>query len=348
MAARSTAVFMLAIALAAALAAPAEASVSIVAVDPVTGQVGIAGASCVQFDLARVATVVPGAGAAASQGRQRRGDPLLLLDELRRGGAPSAVLDRVASSDAPSRQFGVVTLASGASTRSGEGLEPVATDASTETVAVIGNDLSTPRVVDRAKYAFMHAPGDLAHRLVAALKASSAAGGDRRCGVQTATAAFIIVASRGQHPVVPIRGLAAVAHRRRKVLRMVGRTVAADELGDLLREAAGLRRPSGPGSPDLYLSFIQPLHGFDAVSLLAQAYQQLLSTPTATPTPGSAPSSTPAAGGIQQEDQSRSSGQGILFALAAVGGLVLLSLWIRARRRRCSRRVAGALSRTKT
>ena len=63
----------------------------------------------------------------------------------------------------------------------------------------------------------------------------------------------------------------------------MGTTVAADELGDLLRDAAGLRRPTGPGHPDLYLSLIQPAHGFNAVSLLDQAYRQLPAGPTPTP-----------------------------------------------------------------
>ena len=334
------------------LAVPARATVSIVAVDPATGQVGIAGASCVQFDLARIATVLPGVGAALSQGHQRPGDPLRLLGAMRRDPTASGALGRVAPASpgtgSGGRQYGVVMLGGGTATHTDHGADPVAADASAATVLVVGSDLQSREVVDRAKDAFLHAPGDLAHRLIAGLKASSAAGGDRRCHSQTATAAFIIVASRGQRPVVPIRGLPAVAHRQREVMHMVGRTVAADQLGDLLRDAAGLKRPSGPGSPDLYLSLIQPAHGFNAVSLLSQAYRQLLATATPTPTPAVSPTSSPPspAGAHPQGGGGPGAYLWVIVAVVVVG-----VAWARRRSRRRRRQAlaaARAAVRTKT
>ena len=319
-----------------AMASPAWATVSIVTVDPATGQVGVAAASCAQFDLARIATVLPGVGAAVSQGRQRRGDPLALLHAMQSASTAQDALDRAAPSTAggdDTRQYGVAMLTGGTAMRTGSHLPPAAAETSADTVVVVGNTLTSPKVVERAKTAFLAGTGDLAHRLIAGLLASSAVGGDRRCESQTATSAFIIVASPGQHAVVPIRGLPGVALRRQKVFAMVGKTVAADELGDLLRDASGLRRPSGPGSPDLYLSLIQPAHAFNAVELLAQGYRQLLATPSPTPslTPSSASPTSVAAASTGGE----SSGHGARYTgLALVGVLVIAGIARRSRKRR--------------
>jgi hypothetical protein len=350
---RSIIVLMLVGSFTSVLAVPARATVSIVAVDPATGEIGVAAASCVQFDLARIATVLPGVGAAVSQGHQRREDPLRLLEAMRDGGNASETLDRVASAGTDpggrTRQFGVVMLGEGASALTGDRADPVAADASAATVVVVGTELERGQVVTRAKEAFLQSSGDLAHRLLAGLKASSVAGGDRRCHSQSATSAFMIVASPGEDPVAPIRGLPGVARRRAKVLEMVGRTVAADELGDLLRDAAGLRRPTGPGGPDVYLSLIQPKHAFNAVTLLAQAYRQLLSTPTATPTPIPTTSPTTTAGPAQTGGGG-SIGISAYLWLAVAGILLPAGLWgrHRQRRRRDRRAVANAVSRTRT
>jgi hypothetical protein len=326
-----------------AMASPAWATVSIVAVDPATGQVGVAAASCAQFDLARIATVLPGVGAAVSQGRQRGGDPMALLSTMQSASTAQDALDRAAPAGAggdDTRQYAVVMRTGGTAMRTGSHLPPAAAETSADTVVVVGNSLTSPKVVERAKAAFLAGSGDLAHRLIAGLLASSAAGGDRRCGSQTATSAFIIVAGPGQRPVVPIRGLPGVALRRQKVFGMVGKTVAADELGDLLRDASGLRRPSGPGSPDLYLSLIQPAHAFNAVELLAQGYRQLLATPSPMPSPTA--SSTSPTSVAAASTGSGSSGYGALYAgLAVVGVLVVAGIARRSRTRR-RRTAAGA------
>jgi len=337
-------------------AVPARATVSILAVDPSTGEVGVAAASCVQFDLARIATVVPGVGVAVSQGDERRGDPLRLLASLQKGMTASEALHEAAapmsSAAGGARQYGVVTLKGGAAALTGAGAHPVAADTSGGTVVAVGTELRSRSGVERARDAFLRTSGDLAHRLIAGLQAAGAAGGDRRCHSQRATAAFIIVADPGKSPVVPIRGLAAVAHRQRKVMRMVGQTVAADQLGDLLRDAAGLRRPTGPGAPDLYLSLIQPAHGFNAVSLLAQAYRQLLASPSPTPAPARTPAPTPsptsAPSGSVQPSRAGGGPAGYVW-LAAAGILVSLGYRRRVRRRRArARRATQVGLRTKS
>jgi hypothetical protein len=333
MAMRAFSILFVASALTLALAGRAQATVSIVASDPATGELGVAAASCVQYDLARIATVVPGAGVAVSQGRQRLMDPLRMMRALRSGASAPSALSRVAGpaeGTTDGRQYGVVTADGSVAVRAGSGRPGVSADATGASVAVVGNDLPRRDVVDRAEAAFLRANGSLADRLIAALTASSAAGGDRRCHAQTATAAFIIVTSPDRQAVVPIRGLHGVKHRQAAVLQMVGKTVAADELGDLLRDAATLKRPTGAGRPNLYLSLIQPAHGFNAVELLSQAYHQLKSSPS--PTPASTRSPAPAT--PAQAGTSLGSRIGWTFAWIALGLVALAAWWSPQRRRR--------------
>lgn len=319
-----------AIAVLLAFAAPAHATVAILAVDPTTGQVGVAAASCVQYDLARIVTLVPGTGVAVSQGHARTSDPVQLLTALRSGATSEAALEHGVRSPLPdAAQYAVVTLGGGSALEAGANAPRVTADDGGSTVMAIGNDLPNIAVVHAAGMAFAKANGDLATRLLAALQASSAAGGDRRCFSQRATAALIMVASPGQDPIVPIRGLGAVKRRQAAVLGQVGQTIAADQVGDLLREAAALKRPTGPGKPDLYLSLIQPAHGFNAVELLAQAYRQLRASPT--PSPVVSPTAT---GSPPPATAGSSLGERVGWVVAWVAlGLVALAAWWTPRRR---------------
>jgi uncharacterized Ntn-hydrolase superfamily protein len=111
------------------------------------------------------------------------------------------------------RQYGAVTLHQGTIQTGGfTGLEnnEWAGDRqdSTHAASVQGNTLESQAVVSDALAAFSAAdigPVQLPDRLIRALEAASAAGGDRRCNSQsgfqqTAQAAFIMVAKADQHP----------------------------------------------------------------------------------------------------------------------------------------------------
>jgi uncharacterized Ntn-hydrolase superfamily protein len=161
---------------------------SIVAADPGAGEVGCA----VQSKYFSVGSVVPwaraGVGAVATQAAGVAVYGRLALEELARGAAPADALERVLA-DAPgraSRQLGVVTAEGNAAANTGaEGLD-WAGHRTGPGYAVQGNILAGEDVVAGMARAFEATAGSpLVERLVAALEAGQAAGGDRR-GQQSA------------------------------------------------------------------------------------------------------------------------------------------------------------------
>jgi uncharacterized Ntn-hydrolase superfamily protein len=92
------------------------------------------------------------------------------------------------------RQAGFVDARGGAATFTGPDCLPWAGGLTAEGVAIQGNILAGPQVVQAMGDAFEAAAGDLAHRLLAALLAGDLAGGDRR-GRQSA--ALLVVREGG-------------------------------------------------------------------------------------------------------------------------------------------------------
>ena len=196
--------------LALVLAAPASATWSMVVADPESGQVGAAVASCV--DISPVATfsqddgsldllaVVPGVGAGASQADFNYDAPGLIKTRLQEGASAAAIIEELISPefdvDAQVRQHAVVTLADASAPEvfTGSGDLPWAGSASADGVSAQGNILVSKAVVDDAVQAYVEADGTMQQRLAAGLLAGSRAGGDSRCGEQTALFAHIAVA----------------------------------------------------------------------------------------------------------------------------------------------------------
>jgi len=191
------------------LASPgaAWATWSIVAVDPLTREVGVAGASCTARSDG-IAGLAPGKGALAAQGSTNAAARDRALRELRAGATPAMILAIVATprydpnglmSGLDYRQYGIAALDAPAANFTGARTFAWAGALRGPNVTVQGNILRSPQVVGAAMAAF-HAPSrvktpDLADRLMAALEAGARQGGDRRCaGDLTALSAFIKVA----------------------------------------------------------------------------------------------------------------------------------------------------------
>jgi uncharacterized Ntn-hydrolase superfamily protein len=196
---------------------------SVVGVDPVTGDVGVAMASCVPGTLAdALAALVPGKGAAATQASFDVGNRNRVFAALKEGASADEIIRRLTdpAQDARlgNRQYGVVTISGGVAKAAGFTGQPMldgaaAPDArrwagiradAARGVSVQGNTLAGAAVVSNALAAFVWEDptgfNQLTDRLMRALEAGSVAGGDVRCNTETVrqtAATAMIVAARG-------------------------------------------------------------------------------------------------------------------------------------------------------
>jgi uncharacterized Ntn-hydrolase superfamily protein len=164
-----------------------KSTFSIVAADLAAGEVGCA----VQSRYFSVGSVVPwvraGIGACATQAAGVAVFGERALVELDRGATPEEALERVLADDdgRETRQLGLVTADGRAAAFTGSACNDWAGHRLGAGFAVQGNILAGEAVVDEMARAFEKTVGPLVHRLVAALEAGQAAGGDRR-GQQSA------------------------------------------------------------------------------------------------------------------------------------------------------------------
>lgn len=160
---------------------------SIVGVDPETGEVGAA----VTTRNACVANGVPwvrvGVGAVATQAstRTQYGDEL--LDLIEAGASPEDALAEALAPDerAESRQIGVIALDGRSAQHTGSNPGDWAGHRAGRNYATQGNVLVGPEVLEAVATSFEATEGShlhLADRLIAAMEAGQAAGGDRRRG----------------------------------------------------------------------------------------------------------------------------------------------------------------------
>ncbi len=169
---------------------------SIVALDPATGDLGVAVAS----KFLAVGAVVPWAGASvgaiATQAWANVAYGPDGLAALARGDDAPAVVAALTGADAAAseRQLGIVDANGRAASHTGAGCLAWAGGRTSDGVAVQGNILVGPAVVDDALAAFEAADGPLPDRLLRALAAGDLAGGDAR-GRQSA--ALLVVRAGG-------------------------------------------------------------------------------------------------------------------------------------------------------
>jgi uncharacterized Ntn-hydrolase superfamily protein len=168
---------------------------SVVARDPVTGELGVAVASCV-LAIGRAAPwAEAGVGAVVTQSRTRRGYGPHTLRGLAAGLDPETVLATLAARDAgaPGRQVGVVAADGRAAVHTGADCLPARGHVVGEGFTIQGTVLASEKVVHALADAYRNTAGPLAERLVAALEAGEDAGGDLR-GRQSA--ALLVVGPR--------------------------------------------------------------------------------------------------------------------------------------------------------
>lgn len=104
------------------------------------------------------------------------------MPRLRAGEAPQSVLDDLVGPDPgiAQRQFHIIDARGRIAQHTGPDCITWAGQVKGLDVSVAGNMLAGPEVVARTRDAFLSGSGDLALRLIAALEAGEAAGGDKR------------------------------------------------------------------------------------------------------------------------------------------------------------------------
>jgi len=221
----------------------AFATWSVIALDARTGQVIIASATCVRQagfpqrqpngarDLMDVqAVIVPGVGVAACQAGvdNTRENQMLVYNELKKGTPPAQILEMLKKDpNVERRQFGILAMPKGEAITARNNRAGFNGSGNSQSslyfggqvgpdifYQVQGNTLLGDTVMWQAALAFTRATGTLADRVMAAMEAADANGGDHRCncGVnpldfvpcdnKTAHVAYIAIANKDDVPGV--------------------------------------------------------------------------------------------------------------------------------------------------
>ncbi len=194
---------------------------SILARDPQTDEIGAAVASCFFAVGALCIHVEGGAAALATQALVNPLYAVQAMPRLRAGEAPATVLRSLVEPDPgkPQRQLHILDARGRCAQHTGLDCVAWAGHVRGVDVSVAGNMLAGETVVHAMLEGFQHGSGELAERLISALEAGEAAGGDKR-GRQSAG---LKVCGADPYPVLDIR---------------------ADDHGDPLAELRRLHRVS--------------------------------------------------------------------------------------------------------
>ncbi len=186
------------------LSLQAQDTFSIVAMDSETGEVGSAGASCV--DLSNFPSIygddflgqlIPGQAAINTQAYYLPANQNNARNQILNGSSPQETIDWLIANDvqnAPQfRQYGIVALVDNVVESAGF------TGASTDDYkghltgpgyAIQGNILLGPEILEDMEEQFLNAEGDLACKLMAALQGANVVGADTRCADNGSSSLF--------------------------------------------------------------------------------------------------------------------------------------------------------------
>lgn len=254
----------LAAGLALVAAGPASATWSIVGVDQATGEVGVAIASCANFETTFAPTLVPGKGAAVSQANINRDSGQIFVKGLSGNASATAIIDQLtapsADADQDTRVYGVVAFDRGADGYTGTKAPQVALDQqnTSATASAQGDNVTRAEVVATSLVAFNQTPGSLSNKLLAGLQAGSLAGGDLDCGDQRATAASLLVSKPGDKPYTATARLPDTF--RAAIYSIYGREYVT--------------RPDRDNVPSTFVSVLQTRNGDNAVDVLTRTYAE--------------------------------------------------------------------------
>jgi uncharacterized Ntn-hydrolase superfamily protein len=175
---------------------PYDSTFSIAALDPETGEVGVAVTTRNPCVGNAVPWVRAGVGAVATQASTRPEYGSEILDAIASGDSAKVALEKALARDERSaqRQVGVVGAKAGVAQHTGSETRPWSGHRSGAHYVTQGNLLAGPGVLDAVAASFEASEGSgrhLADRLIAAIEAGNAAGGDARKGRQQSAAVVV-------------------------------------------------------------------------------------------------------------------------------------------------------------
>ena len=159
---------------------------SIVAVDTITGQVGSAGASCIQGSII-ISDIHPGVGAIHTQSYWNAINQDSASSLMDQGYAPQDIIDWLVANDSQNdptiRQYGIVDLIDGGRSAgyTGENCYDFKGHKLGDNYAIQGNILLGQSILDDMEMAFLTQYGTFEEKLMASLMAANVTGADTRC-----------------------------------------------------------------------------------------------------------------------------------------------------------------------
>ena len=206
------------------LPSQAQDTFSIIAVDPSTGEIGSAGASCVTgvgpsgiIDI--ITKIIPGRGGVNSQAYVCIPNVNLnnAIDQMENGASPSEIIDYLLNNDACGsqnfdpqfRQYGIADFDTNGDPRTagftGNMADDYKEDRQGATYSVQGNILLDASVIDNMEDNFNNTTGTLADKLMAAMQGANFAGADSRCLADgtSSTTAYLLVYRPDDDPSDP-------------------------------------------------------------------------------------------------------------------------------------------------
>ena len=201
----------------------AQDTFSIIAVDPVTGDIGSAGASCVTgasgvFDT-WITDIIPGRGGVNSQAWICIPNTNLqnAIARMEEGFTPQGIIDWLVLNDACSsqnydpeyRQYGIVDLDGNGDPRAagwtGSSADDYKEDRQGFNYSIQGNILLDVSVIDNMEDNFNNTPGTLADKLMSAMQGANFPGADSRCLINgtSSRAAYMVVYHADDDPGEP-------------------------------------------------------------------------------------------------------------------------------------------------
>ena len=182
-----------------------EDTFSIVAVDPITNEVGSAGASCIAGSII-ISDIHPGVGAIHTQSYWTGANQNYASSLMDLGYSPNEIIEELIDNDSGNnptiRQYGIVDLIDGGRTAAftGDNCSDYKGHILGDTYAIQGNILFGNEILENMEEEFINTEGNLAKKLMASLQGANIPGADTRCleDSLSSLSAFIRVAKHNE------------------------------------------------------------------------------------------------------------------------------------------------------